>query len=340
MMLTAESKMTGLQKAAILLILLGEEAATAIYKKLPEEELQQLTQQIASLEEVPPEVATSVLREYHQLSLTQDYIAQGGPDVAAKMLTKAFGDQTAKALLDQVTLAREELAQSFDALQKADPQQLVKFVQSEHPQTIAMVLAQLGGKAASSVLVLLPEKLRGQTIKRLANMQQFSPEMAQKISLVLHRKVMTLGDQNRKSYGGVKTAAELLNRIEPTLSKTILETVEAEDAKLALSIRNNMFTFEDLLGVPESGIRDLLASVDKKSLATALKGAGEDLKNHIFKTMSSRAVEMLKEDMEVLGPVRAQTVTAAQQEIVQAARALEAQGKLVLNNEQEEAYVV
>ena len=334
------AKVTGLQKAAILVILLGEEAATAIYKKLPEEELQQLTQQIASHDEVPPEVAGDVLREYHQLTLTQEYLAEGGPDVAAKLLTKAFGDQTAKTLLDQVTLAREETAQSFDALQKADPQQLVKFVQGEHPQTIAMVLAQLGSKAASSLLILLPEKIRGQAIKRLADMQQFSPEMAQKISHVLNRKVMTLGDQSRKSYGGVKTAAELLNRIEPTVSKTILESVEAEDAKLALNIRNNMFTFEDLLGVPETGIRDLLAAVDKKTLATALKGAPEDLKSHIFKTMSSRAVEMLKEDMDVLGPVRAHTVTQAQQEIVQAARTLEAQGKLVLNNEQEEAYVV
>jgi len=339
-MRSTDTELTGLKKAAILLILLGDDAATAIYKQLPEPELQLLTQQIASLDHVPPETASTVLREYHQLTMTQDFLAEGGADVAAKLLTKAFGAPTAKALLDQVSLAREETAQSFDALQKADPQQLVKFVQGEHPQTIAMVLAQLGGKAASSVLVLLPEKLRGQAIKRLAEMQQFSPEMAQKISLVLHRKVLTLGEQSRRSYGGVKTAAELLNRVEPTMSKSILETVEAEDARLALSIRNNMFTFEDLISVPETGIRDLLASVDKKTLATALKGAPEDLKNHIFKTMSSRAVEMLKEDMEVLGPVRAHVVTQAQQEIVQAARTLEAQGKLVLNNEQEESYVV
>ena len=171
-------------------------------------------------------------------------------------------------------------------------------------------------------------------------MQQFSPEMAGKISLVLNRKIASLGDQNRRSYGGVKTAAELLNRIESTVSKTILEAVESEDARLALSIRNNMFTFEDLLGVPETGIRELLTAVDKKSLAMSLKGAPEDLKNHIFKTMSTRAVEMLKEDMEALGPVRGQSVTAAQQEIVQAARALETQGKLVLNNEAEQAMIV
>jgi len=335
-----DKQVTGLEKAAILLILLGDEASTVIYKHLQESEIQLLTQQIASLENVPPEVADSVLREYHRLTMTQDFLAEGGPDVAAKLLSKAFGEQTAKVLLDQVTLAREAVARSFDSLQKADPQQLVKFVQGEHPQTIAMILAHLGVKAAAALLVLLPEKVRGQAVKRLADMQQFSPDMAQKISGVLHRKVLSLGGQSRRSYGGIKTAAELLNRMEPTLSKSILDTVESEDAKLALSIRNNMFTFEDLLSVPESGIRDLLAAVDKKTLATALKGAPEDLKNHIFKTMSSRAVEMLKEDMDVLGPVRAAVVNQAQQEIVSAARGLESQGKLVLNNDEQESYVV
>ena len=335
-----ERSLSGLQKAAILLVLLGEEATTAVYRNLSEHDLKVLTQQIASLENVPPEVADHVLSEYNRLTVTQEYLVEGGPDVAAKLLSKAFGEKAAKSLLGQVMQAREELSRNFDGLQKADPETLAKFVQGEHPQTIAMVLAQLGGKAASSLLVLLPENVRGQTVKRLAEMQQFSPEMAQKISVVLNRKVLSLGEQSRRSYGGVKTAAELLNRIEPTASKSILEMVESEDAKLALTIRNNMFTFEDLLGVPETGIRDLLATVDKKGLATSLKGAPEDLKNHIFKTMSSRAVEMLKEDMEALGPVRSQAVIKAQQEIVAAARQLEAQGKLVLNNEAEEAFIV
>lgn len=331
---------TGLQKAAILLILLGQEAATSIYRHLNESELQLITEEIASLQSVPPETANQVLTEFHRLSITQDSIAAGGIEVASKMLTQAFGETTARALLDQVAAAHEETAHLFESLQKADPQQLVKFVEPEHPQTIAMVLAHMGARTASSLLVLLPEKLRGHVVKRLAEMQAFSPEMAQKISQVLHRKVEALGDQVRRSYGGVKIAAELLNRIDPKTTKSILENVEAEDAKLALSIRNSMFTFEDLLGVPETGIRDLLSSVDKKTLATALKGAPEDLKNHIFKTMSSRAVEMLKEDMEALGPVRTQVVVQAQQEIVQAARGLEAEGKLVLNNDQQEAYIV
>ncbi len=335
-----EKSLSGLEKAAILLVLLGEEAATAVYRNLSEEDLRTLTQQIASLQNVAPEVADHVLSEYNRLTMTQEYLVEGGPDVASKMLAKAFGEKTAKSLLGQVMQAREEMSKNFDVLQKADPQTLAKFVQGEHPQTIAMVLAQLGGKAAASLLLLLPDGVRGKSVRRLAEMQQFSPEIAQKISFVLNRKVQALGEQSRRSYGGVKTAAELLNRIESTTSKSILEMVEAEDAKLALTIRNNMFTFEDLLGLPETGIRELLTAVDKKALATSLKGAAEDLKNHIFKTMSSRAVEMLKEDMEAMGPVRSQAVIQAQQEVVAAARQLEAQGKLVLNNEAEEAFIV
>jgi len=335
-----DQELSGMEKAAILLILLGEEATTALYKSLQPQEVQQITQQISSMETVAPATADQVLQEYHRLMMTQEYLAGGGAEVAEKMLTRAFGEQTAHVLLDQVLLAREASSKSFDTLQKADPLQLVKFVQGEHPQTIAMILAHLGGKAASALLVLLPEKVRGQAVKRLAEMQQFSPEMVQKISQVLNRKILSLGEQSRRSYGGVKTAAELLNRMEPTVSKSILETVEGEDARLALNIRNNMFTFEDLIGVPESGIRELLSAVDKKTLATALKGAPEDLKNHIFKTMSSRAVEMMKEDMEALGPTRSNVVTKAQQEIVQSARQLEAAGKIVLANESEESYVV
>jgi flagellar motor switch protein FliG len=335
-----EGQVSGMQKAAILLVLLGEEASTAVYKNLNERELQRITDQIASLQSVSPTLADQVLREYFALLASQSALAEGGIEVASKLLRKAFGDDTAKMLLEQLEIIRQETDGGFDALQNADPTQLVKFVQGEHPQTIAMVLAHLGTKAASTMLMLLPEKLRGAAIKRLAEMQQFSPEMVQKISLVLNRKLTALGEQSRKSYGGVKTAAELLNRMDPNASKSILETVEGEDAKLALNIRNSMFTFEDLIGVPESGIRELLSSVDKKSLALSLKGASEDLKNHIYKTMSSRAVEMLKEDMEALGPVRANAVTAAQQEIVQAARTLEGQGKLVLHNDGQEAYVV
>ena len=187
---------------------------------------------------------------------------------------------------------------------------------------------------------MMPEKVRGQAVKRLAQMQQFSPEMVKKISVILHKRLMTLGAQSRRAYGGVKAVADLLNQIDQEATGTILETIEQDNAQLATTIRNLMFTFDDFIEVPDSGIRELLGQVDKKNLATALKGASEDLKNHVFKCMSARAVEMLKEDMEVLGPVRSRDVQTAQREIVAVARRLEGEGKMVLKQEQEESYVV
>jgi flagellar motor switch protein FliG len=186
----------------------------------------------------------------------------------------------------------------------------------------------------------LNEETRAAAIKRLAELRQFSPEMAQKVSVVLHKRLQALGEQSRRAYAGFKGVADLLNRMDPSSGKVILELIERDDAKLAMSIRNLMFTFDDLLGVPETGIRELLAQLDKKTLAQALKGASHQLRDHLFKSMSSRAVEMLKEDMESLGPVRSKDVIKAQQECVAAARKLESQGKLQLKQENEDELVV
>jgi flagellar motor switch protein FliG len=330
----------GIRKAAILLVLLGDEAATGVYRALPEEQLRKITQEIAELEYVSPELASRVLDEYYKLSVTQEYVAQGGQEYASKLLVKAFGEQGARGLLEEVTRAREISVQNLDTLQKTDPQQLAKFIQGEHPQTIALVLAHLSARAARGVLMFLPEKTRGQAVKRLAQMQQFSPEMVKKISIVLHRRLMNLGQQSRRAYGGVKAVADLLNQIDQESTTSILETIEQDNTQLATSIRNLMFTFEDFLEVQDSGLRELLGQVDKKTLAVALKGASEDLRNHFFKCMSSRAVEMLKEDMDALGPLRSRDVNASQQEIVTVARRLEGEGKIVLKAEQEESYVV
>ena len=320
--------------------MLGDDAASAVYKKLPQEDLRIITQEITDLSYISPEVAANVLQEYHRLSLTQEYLAQGGADYATQLLKKSFGEEGAKSLLDQVTQAQEGAMKNLNTLQKADPQQLAKFIQGEHPQTIALVLAHMSGKAASAVLGMLPEKVRWQAVVRMAQMQQFSPEMVQKISLILSRKMLSLGEQSRHGFGGVKAVADLLNAIESRLSTTILEAVEQESPQLAVSIRNFMFTFEDFLEVPETSIRELLGQLDKKSLATALKGASEELRNHFFKSMSTRAVEMLKEDMEALGPIRSRDVSQAQQDAITLARTLETQGKMVLKNEAEDAFVV
>jgi flagellar motor switch protein FliG len=330
----------GLQKAAILMVLLGEESASQIYRNLPEFDVQRLTQSIAELQHVKPEMALSVLEEYYQLTLTQSYLAAGGPDYAEKLLIKAFGQVGAKQLLEQVSKTMEMNLVRLDSLENADPQQLSKFLEIEHPQTIALILAHLNARQASALLVCLPEEMRAETIKRLAQLRQFSPEVAQKVSLALHKRLESLGEQSRRAYAGFKGAADMLNQLEPAVSKSILETIEKEDGKMALAIRNLMFTFEDLIGVPEAGIRELLGQLDKKALALALRGAGEELKNLIFKCMSTRAVDMLKEDMEIMGPVRSRDVGNAQREIVDVARKLETEGKLVLSAEDQEEYVV
>jgi len=311
-----------------------------VYRNLPQEEIQLLTEEISELEYISPQIAGAVLEEFYRLTVTQEYLAQGGGEYAKQLLVKAFGEDGARNLLDQVTQYQEARATTLDSLQKADPQQLVMFVEGEHPQTIALILAHMGLKSASSLLLLLPEKTRAEVVRRLAEMHQFSPEMVQKISLVLNRKLKALGEQNRRAYGGIKAVGDMLNRLEPTVAKTILEAIEQDDPKLALNIRNLMFTFEDLLSVPEASIRELLSQLDKKTLGLALKGSTEEIRNHFFKTMSSRAALMLKEDMEALGPVRARQVTQAQQEIVQAARKLEGDGKISLKSFGDDAYVV
>ena len=272
--------------------------------------------------------------------MTQDYLAQGGPSYATQLLMKSFGETGAKALLGQVMQAQEGAARNIVSLHKADPQHLAKFIQGEHPQTIALVLAHMSGKAASAVLSLLPDKIRGQAVVRMAQMQQFSPEMVQKISIILSRKLMSLGEQNRRGFGGAKAVADLLNSVETALGTTILQAVEQENPQLALSIRNYMFTFEDFLEVPETSMRELLGQLDKKTLGIALKGATENLKVHFFKCMSSRAVEMLKEDMESMGPTRSREVNQSQQETIALARQLESQGKMILKNETEDSLVV
>ncbi len=330
----------GLQKAAILMVVLGEEAASQIYRQLPENDVHRLTRRIAELEHFKPETAISVLEEYHQLCVTHGYLADGGPDYAQKLLIKAFGEAAAKRLLEQVANTMDQNAVHLESLQDADPQQLAKFLEIEHPQTIALILAHLNARQASTLLLRLPEEVRAETVKRLAQLRQFSPEVAQKVALALNKQLESVGEQSRRAYAGFKGAAELLNQIEPIKSKIILESIEKDDPKMALAIRNLMFTFEDLLGVPELGIRELLGQLDKKTLALALRGASEELKNLIFKSMSSRAVDMLKEDMEVLGAVRAKDVNQAQREIVDVARKLETEGKLVLSAESQEEYVV
>ncbi len=332
--------LTGPRKAAILLAVLGEDIAAKIFPNLTDEDVQVITEELSELGNIPLDATEQVLREYHQLMLTQEYIAQGGRDLAERLLVKAFGEEGARVLVNKLTRAHEVSAGRVESLKRADPQQLARFLESEHPQTVALILGHLDAKQGSTLLMRLPQELRAEAVKRLANLRQFSPEMAEKVSVVLNRRLQSLGEQSRRTYSGFKSVADLMNRLDAVAAREILEIIEKDEPKLAISIRDLMFTFDDFLQVPEQQIRELMGAVDKKTLTLALKGAAPELRDHFFHTMSSRAIEMLKEDSEALGPVRSKDVAKAQQEIVAIARKLEAEGKLVLKMEGDDQYVV
>jgi flagellar motor switch protein FliG len=325
--------LTGLRKAAILLVALGEETAKDILRSLNEADVQLLTEELAELRTVSPELSAQVIQEFWEVLETQSFLVHGGLDYANRLLLETFGKERAEDLMTMVRRSQEAAQGNLAKLQRTDPQQLGKLLDAEHPQTIALVLAHLDPRRASRVVDNLSEEHKVVSLQRLAEMRQFSPEMAQKVAHSLHRRLESMGDTQRQNYSGFKAVADLLNRLQADEAKHILEVVEDSDPELALSIRNLMFTFDDLVTVPPATIREIVSGVDKRQLALALRGSSEELRATIFKSMSSRAVEMLKEDMEVLGPVRAREVTQAQQEILNLARRLEAEGKVILKLE-------
>ena len=326
-------QLSGARKAAVLLMAIGDELAKEILRALPEADVERLTSELADLRGISPEISAAVLEEFWELLATQGYMVHGGIDYANRLLAETFGKQRAEDLMMQIRRAQEAEQGNLAQLQRTDPQQLGKLLDAEHPQTIALVLAHLDPKRASMVLSSLTEEHRVLSMRRLAEMRQFSPEMAQKVAQILHRRLEKVGDAQRKSYSGFKAVADLMNRLDAEEAKRILETIEEAQPELALNIRNLMFTFEDLVTVPSATIREIVSGVDKKQLAMAMRGAKEDLRAAIFKAMSSRAAEMLREDMEVLGPVRSREVTQAQQEILNLARRMEAEGKVILKLE-------
>jgi flagellar motor switch protein FliG len=325
--------MSGVRKAAILLVALGEETAKEILRSLTETDVQLLTEELAELRTVTPELSAQVIEEFWEVLETQSFLVHGGLDFANRLLMETFGKERAKDLMTMVRRSQEAAQGNLAKLQRTDPQQLGKLLDTEHPQTIALVLAHLDPRRASQVVDNLSEEHKVVSLQRLAEMRQFSPEMAQKVAQSLHRRLESMGDTQRQNYSGFKAVADLLNRLQADEAKHILEVVENSDPELALNIRNLMFTFDDLVTVPAATIREIVSGLDKRQLALALRGANEELRATVFKSMSSRAVEMLKEDMEVLGPVRAREVTQAQQEILNLARRLEAEGKVILKLE-------
>jgi flagellar motor switch protein FliG len=328
---------TGVQKAAALLTTLGEKTSGQIVKHLKDDEVQFVTQAIAQLDNLSSSDAESVLEEYHQMLLAQQYVVKGGLDYARSMLFSAFGPDVATKLLDRL---REKMAAdmaNFDALQKADPQQLAKFIHNEHPQTIALVLSHLSASQAAALLSSLPSELRTDVAMRMAHLDQISPDIIHKIASVIEEKLRTLGEFNRESYGGVRAVAEMVNRLDLNESKEILNTIEQRDAQLFETIRHLMFVFEDLMQLDIRDLKELIQRVDRKVLTVALKGTSEQLKARIFSVMSQRAAEMLREDIEVIGAVKIREVEAAQQQIIALIREMEKEGTITL---QQTDYVV
>lgn len=332
--------LSGARKAAILLTMLNEEAAASIFHHLPEEDLQGITQEIARLGSVSKEVTLKVLQEYQQMTIAEEHISSGGRDVATRMLVKAFGENGAQSMVQRLVRSQEMNSSRVDTLQRIDPKQLARFLEGEHPQTIALILGHLETKQASALLMCLPHPVRAESVRRLANLRQFSPAMAEKVAIVLNRRLRSGGEQKKKTYSGFQSVADLMNNIDATTSGEILETIESEEPTLAVSIRDLMFTFDDFLNVSEVQLRALTAAVDKKTLTLALKSASDALKEHFFSTMSSRAIEMMKEEGDSLGPVRSKDVAKAQMDIVSVARKLEAEGKMILKSEGADEYVL
>jgi flagellar motor switch protein FliG len=328
-----QEPIAGLRKAAILMMGLNDELATLLLQNLGDAEAQKVTEEITHMGDVSSNDVRRVLAEFHALLEADEYVLRGGPDYALRLLTEAFGEVRAAGMLAQVQAGSDNNVGDLATLQKLEPQQLSKFLENEHPQTVALVLAHLDARKGSMLLMHLTPAMRTEAIQRLAEVRQFSPEMAQKVALVLARRMDSLGQTGRKNYAGYKSVAELLNRIDAGTTKGILEAIEQKAPKIAIEIRALMFTFDDLLTVPQASIRELVGAADKKMLAMALKGGKESVRAHMYKAMSSRASEMLKEDMESLGPVRAKDVSAAQQELLLLANKLESEGKMVLSVE-------
>jgi flagellar motor switch protein FliG len=340
MSMSGAMALTGTRKAAILLSLLGDESAAAILRNLPEEDLHRITDEVASLPSVPSDVTFEVLEEFHELMVAQDFIAAGGRDVASRLLIKAFGESGAKSMVQRLMRPEETNSFRLDSLRKLDTKKLARFLVGEHSQTRALILGQLDAKQASALLMKLEPEARADCVRRLANLGPFSPQVAAKVSTVLNRRLKPTADRTASEGSGFRDVADLLNRLDPVAAREILESIERDEPKLAIGIRDQMFTFDDFLEVSEQDLRELMNSIDKKTLMIAMKGAREDLRSHFYRTMSSRAVDMMKEDSDAMGPVRNKDVVKAQAEIVAIARKLESEGKIALKSEGEDEYVL
>ena len=320
--------LTGKQKAAILLISLGPDVSAQVYKYLTEEEIEQLSLEISSVKKVDSDLKDNVVEQFHQIALAQDYISQGGIGYAKSVLERAFGEQEATNIINRLTASLQ--VRPFDFARKADPQQLLNFMQNEHPQTTALVLSYLDAEQAAQILSELTQDVQAEVAKRIATMDSTSPEIISQVEQVLERNVSASVAEDYTQAGGIQTVVEVLNGVDRSTERTILDTLEIQDPELAEEIKKRMFVFEDIVILDNRAIQRIIREVENEDLRLSLRVASDEVKEVIFKNMSQRMAETFKEEMEYMGPVRLRDVEEAQTRVVSTIRRLEDIGEIVI----------
>ncbi len=325
----ADASLSGIQKAAVLLIALGPEMSSTVFKHLKEEEIEDLTLEIANTRSISPQVKEDVINEFYEICLAQQYIAEGGIGYAKELLEKALGTEKALDVIGKLTASLQ--VKPFEFVRKTDATQLLSFIQDEHPQTIALILSYLSPAQSSLIISALPQESQADVARRIATMDRTSPDVIQEVERVLESKLANLVNQDYTQIGGVDQVVEILNSTDRGTEKHIMEILEIEDPELADEIRKKMFVFEDILLLDNKAIQRVLREVDNGDLELALKGTNEEVQNAIFTNLSKRLAEMIKEDMEFMGPVRIKDVEDAQQKIVNVIRKLEDTGEIIIS---------
>ncbi|MDY0322429.1 MAG: flagellar motor switch protein FliG [Candidatus Carbobacillus sp.] len=337
-MTRATKELSGKQKAAILLIALGPETSAQIFKHLREEEIERLTFEIASVTNVDPEEKANILKEFQQLVLAQQYLAQGGIQYAREILEKALGSHKAQEVLGRLTATLQ--VRPFDFMKKADAVQILNFLQNEHPQTIALVLSYLDPKQSSQILSALSPEMQAEVAVRIATMSGAAPEVIDEIERILEQKLATSAYSDLRQAGGLEAVVDILNGVDRSTERTILEALEERDPELAEEIKKRMFVFEDIVLLDDRSVQRVIREVANEDLLLALKAASEDVKALIFKNVSTRMAETLREEMEYMGPVRLRDVEEAQTRIVAVIRRLEEAGEIVISRGGGDEFIV
>jgi len=327
-MVKREKGMSGKQKAALLLISLGPEVAASVYKSLTEEEVEKLTLEISGVKKVESSVKEEVIEEFHNIAIAQDYISQGGIGYAKTVLEKALGKEQAQAVINRLTSSLQ--VKPFDFARRADPTQLFNFIQNEHPQTIALILSYLEAQQAGIILSSLPQEVQADIAKRIATMDSTSPEVISEIEAVLERKLSSTVTQDFTETGGVGAVVEVLNGVDRTTEKTILDALEIQDPELAEEIRKRMFVFEDIVTLDNRSIQRIVRDCENEDLILSLKVSSEEVQEVLYSNMTQRMAESFREEMDIMGPVRLRDVEEAQSRIVAIVRRLEESGEIII----------